>query len=89
MVFDHIIWMLICLRLLGVEPAVPKPGDSLIQYAAALEIEYCQLRITAGPVACREAGELARLLIRMLGLPQAAAPLPPTLLPLLLQSSAN
>lgn len=89
MVFDHILWMFICLRLLGAEPSVPKPGDSLVQYAAALEIEYCQLRISAGAAACLEAGELARVLIRMLGLPQAAAPLPPSLLPLLLQSSAN
>ena len=89
MVFDHILWMFICLRLLGAEPAVPKHGDSLVQYATTLEIEYCQMRITAGPAACREAGELARFLIRMLGLPLAAAPLPPTLLPLLLQSFAN
>jgi len=89
MVFEHTLWIFICLRLLGVEPAVPKPGDSLVQYAAALEIEYCRLRITAGASACLEAGELARLLIRMLGLPQAATPLPPALLPLLLESSAN
>lgn len=89
MVFDHILWMFICLRLLGAEPSTPIPGDSLVHYAVALEIEYSQLRITAGAAACNEAGELARFLIHMLGLPQAAAPLPPALLPLLLQASAN
>ena len=59
MVFDHILWMFICLRLMGGDPPTPSPEDSLVQYAAALEIEYCQLRISAGTTACREAGELA------------------------------
>ncbi|HET9100687.1 MAG TPA: hypothetical protein VFN62_09875 [Acidobacteriaceae bacterium] len=89
MVFKHILWMFVCLRLLGAEPAVPRLGDSLVQYAATLEIEYCRRRVTAGSTACREAGELAGHLIRLLGLPQAAEPLPPTLLPLLLRHSAK
>ncbi|MGB8478580.1 MAG: hypothetical protein WCE63_07035 [Acidobacteriaceae bacterium] len=83
MVFDHILWMFVCLRLLGAEPSFPRPGDSLVQYVAALEIEYCRIRLVAGPAACCEAGELARHLIRILGLPQAAEPLPSALLPLL------
>ncbi|MGB8480287.1 MAG: hypothetical protein WCE63_15855 [Acidobacteriaceae bacterium] len=43
MVFDHALWMFVCLRLLGGEPAAP--GDTLVQYATELEIEYCRLRL--------------------------------------------
>lgn len=89
MVFQHILWMYVCLRLLGSEPAVPLPGVTLFEYAATLEIQYCELRISAGASASREAREHAHDLIRMLGLPQAAEPLPPSLLPLLLRHPAK
>ena len=89
MVFQHILWMYVCLRLLGSEPALPPPGVTLFEYAASLEIQYCQLRISAGAAASREARELTDNLIHMLGLPQAAEPLPPSLLPLLLRHAAK
>jgi hypothetical protein len=85
MVFQHILWMYVCLRLLGSEPAFPLPGVTLFEYAATLEIQYCELRISAGAAARREARELTHNLIHVLGLPQAAEPLPPSLLPVLLR----
>ena len=89
MVFEHILWMFVCLRLLGSEPAAPSPGTTLFAYAAELEIQYCRLRISAGAAASSEARELTRDLIGILGLPQAAEPLPPTLLPLLCRNAAD
>ena len=87
--FQHILWMYVCLRLLGREPAVPLPGVTLFEYAASLEIQYCRLRICAGAAASLQARELTHNLIHMLGLPQAAEPLPPCLLPLLLRHVAT
>ncbi len=79
MVFEHILWMVVCLRLLGSEPAAPSPGMTLFAYAAELELQYCRLRSSAGTVASREAGELTRDLVGILGLPHTAEPLPPSL----------
>ena len=58
MVFEHILWMFVCLRLLGSEPAAPCVGMTLFAYAAELEIQYCRLWISAGAAASSEAREL-------------------------------
>ncbi len=84
MVLKHILWMFVCLRLMGSEPAAPSPGLTLIEYAAELEIQYCRIRISARIATSGHARELTHDLIRMLGLPRAAEPLPRSLLPLLL-----
>ena len=55
MAFQHILWMYVCLRLLGSEPVVPSPGVALFEYAATLEMQYCELRISAGAAASRQA----------------------------------
>ena len=89
MVFEHILWLFVCLRLMGSEPAAPSPGMTVFAYAAELEIQYCRLRSSAGTVASRQARELTRDLIGILGLPQAAEPLPPSLLPLLFRDDAD
>ncbi len=89
MVFEHILWMFVCLRLLGSEPTAPTPGITLFAYAAELEIQYCRLRVSAGAAASSEARELTLKLIGIFGLPQAAEPLPPTLLPLLCRDAAD
>lgn len=85
MIFQHILWMYVCLRLLGSEPVAPSPGVTLLEYAATLEIQYCRLRISTGAAASLSARELTHNLIHMLGLPQAAEPLPSSLMPLLLR----
>ena len=89
MVFDHILWMFVCLRLLGSEPTAPSPGITLFAYAAELELQYCRLRSSAGAANSLQARELTRKLIGILGLPQAAEPLPPSLLPLLFRDAAD
>ena len=89
MVFEHILWMFVCLRLLGSEPPSPSPGMTVFAYAAELEFQYCQICDSVGVAARREARELTRDLIGILALPQAAEPLPPTLLPLLCRDAAD
>jgi len=89
MLFEHILWMFMCLRLLGGEPANPSPGMTVLAYAAQLELQYCRLRISAGVVASSEATELTRDLIGIVGLLEAAEPLPPSLLPLLFRDAAD
>ena len=89
MVFEHILWMFVCLRLLGSEPADPSPGMTLFAYAAELELQYCRLGSSAGTAASSQAREITRDLIGILGLPQAAEPLPPSLLPLLFRDAAD
>jgi hypothetical protein len=89
MVLEHILWMFVCLRLLGGEPAGPSPGMTLSAYAAELELQYCRLRVSAGTATSSQARELTRDLIGTFGLPQAAEPLPPSLLPLLFRDAAD
>ena len=66
MVFEHILWMFVCLRLLGSESADPSPGMTLFAYAAELELQYCRRRISAGAAANSEAWKLTRNLIGIL-----------------------
>lgn len=89
MVFEHILWMFVCLRLLGCEPVNPSPGITLFAYAAELELQYCRLRSSAGAAASSQARELTRDIIGILGLPEAAEPLPLSLLPLLFRDAAD
>jgi hypothetical protein len=41
--FERVLWMLVNMRLLGQQPRFPLPGESLIHYAAALEIQYSRV----------------------------------------------
>jgi hypothetical protein len=86
---EHILWMFVYLRLLGSEPAAPSPSMTLFAYAAELEIQYCQLCVSVGAAASHQAREITSDLIRILGLPQAAEPLPALLLPLLFRNSSD
>jgi hypothetical protein len=85
MVQKHVLSMVVSMRLLGRELPPPTRGDTLFSYAAKLEVQYCQARLAAGPMASQQARELSRALVRLLGLPQAAGPLPPALLALLVR----
>lgn len=89
MILKHILWMFVCLRLLGSERAAPSPGLTLCEYAAELEMQFRRLRISAGITASRQGRELTHDLICTLGLTQAAEPLPLSLLPLLLHPPAK
>ena len=82
-VTQQILWMLLNIRLLGKKPRLPRSQESLIHYAAALEIQYCRICTSLGRVRRREATDIAWGIIGLLGLTQAAEPLPPRLLGLL------
>lgn len=88
MVLKHILWMFVCLRLLGSEPAAPSPGLTLFAYAVELELQYCRVHVSVDVATSLQARELTRDLIGILGLPQAAERLPPRLLPLLFRDAA-
>ena len=82
-VFQQVLWMFVNIRLLGREPRLPQDQESLIHYAAALEIQYSRICRHLGTVRRREAAEIAWGIIGLLGLAQAAEPLPPRLLGLI------
>ena len=82
-VFQQVLWMLVNLRLLGCEPRSPRNRESLTHYAAALEIQHSRICGHLGRVRRRETADIAWGIIGLLGLTQAAEPLPPRLLGLL------
>jgi len=82
-VFEQILWFLIQIRLLGRPPKLPIPRESLIHYAAVLEIQYSRICVQLGTARRREVVAIAGGIIALLGLTQAAEPLPPKLLSLL------
>ena|ERR1035437_567718 len=82
-VFQQVLWMLINIRLLGRLPKLPASRESLIHYAAALETQYSRICLDLGTARRREVATIAGGIIALLGLTQAAEPLPPKLLSLL------
>ena len=82
-VFQQVLWMLVNIRLLGKQPRLPLSGESLIQYAAALETQYSRICTHLGTARRCESTTIARRIVGLLGLTQAAEPLPPRLLGLL------
>jgi len=81
-VFEHVLWMLLNLRLLGREPRQPRGRERLIDYAVALQLEYSRTCAQADAAPCHST-EVARRLIDLIGLAAAAEPLPRHLLPML------
>jgi len=55
-------------------------GDDLIRYAAALEVQYSRICTQPGIASRRQTATTAWQLIGLLGLTEAAEPLPPRLL---------
>ena len=82
-VFQQVLWMFVNIRLLGKEPRLPRSQETLIHYAAALEVQHCQISARLGVTRRRQAVATARRIIGLLGLTEAAEPLPPLLLVLL------
>jgi hypothetical protein len=81
-VFQQVLWMFVNIRLLGKQPNPSSPGESLIQYATALELQYCRICMRSSAKR-RERTALASAMVQILGLTEAAEPLPPWLLVLL------
>jgi hypothetical protein len=79
--------MYVNLRVLGKQPRLPLSGESLIQYAAALEIQYSRICTHLGTRRRRDASAIALRVIDLLGLIEAAEPLPSRLLIMLDQQS--
>jgi hypothetical protein len=66
---------------------VALPRESLIQYAVALELQYSRICMSVGTARRREAADIAWRIVGLLGLTQAAEPLPHRLLILLERQS--
>jgi hypothetical protein len=81
--FQQVLWMYVNLRVLGKQPRSPLSGESLIQYAAALEIQYSRICVHLGLRRRRDASAIAARIIDLLGLIEAAEPLPSRLLTML------
>ena len=79
-VFQQVLWMFVNIRLLGREPRLPRNQESLIHYAAVLEVQYSRICAHLGATRRRQAVAIARRIIGLLGLTEAAEPLPPLLL---------
>jgi hypothetical protein len=86
-VFQQVLWMFVNIRVLGKQPRSPLPRESLIQYAVALELQYSRICMSVGTARRREAADIAWRIVRLLGLTQAAEPLPHRLLILLERQS--
>ena len=86
-VFQQVLWMHVNLRVLGKQPRSPLSGESLIQYAAVLEIQYSRICVHLGLKRRRDASAIASQIINLLGLTEAAEPLPSRLLTMLDQQS--
>jgi hypothetical protein len=86
-VFQQVLWMFVNIRVLGKQPRMPLPRESLIQYAVALELQYRRICMRVGAAHRREAAAIAWRIVGLLGLTEAAEPLPRRLLVLLERQS--
>jgi hypothetical protein len=81
--FQQVLWMFVKIRVFGSEPRLPFPGESLIEYAVALQLQYGRICAGLGAERRREAAAIASRCVGLLGLTEAAEPLPPRLVVLL------
>ena len=58
-VFQQVLWMFVNIRVLGKQPRLPFPRESLIQYAVALQLQYSRICMRAGTARRREAADIA------------------------------
>jgi hypothetical protein len=82
-VFQQALWTFVNIRVLGRQPRLPLPRESLIEYAVALNLQYSRICIRLGTNRRHEAAAIARRIVGLLGLTEAAEPLPRRLLVLL------
>ncbi|MDP9050325.1 MAG: hypothetical protein M3O31_06300 [Acidobacteriota bacterium] len=81
-VFQQVLWLFINIRMLGGEPEAPLQFETLTDYTVALRVQYWAISRQSGFKECCEAEALSRRIIQLLGLVDAARPLPPRLLTL-------
>jgi hypothetical protein len=74
-VFQQVLWMFVNIRVLGKQPRLPFPRESLIQYAVALQLQYSRICMRGGTARRREAAAIAWRIVGLLGLTGAAEPL--------------
>jgi hypothetical protein len=86
-VFQQVLWMFVNIRVLGKQPRLPLARESLIQYAVALELQYSRICMRVGTARRREGAAIAWRIVGLLGLTEAAEPLPRRLLVLLERQS--
>jgi hypothetical protein len=86
-VFQQVLWMFVNIRVLGKQPRLPLPRESLIQYAVALELQYSRICMRVGTARRRETAAITWRIVGLLGLTEAAEPLPRRLLVLLERQS--
>ena len=88
-VFQQVLWLFVNIRMLGGEPEAPLQFETLIDYTVALRVQYWAICRQSGFKKCCEAEALSRRIIQLLGLVDAARPLPPRLLTLATGSFAQ
>ncbi len=76
LIFQHVLRMIVLLRLLDVEPIDTRSSRTLLHYAARLELQYCQICLQYDQEKILEARALTTQLIDLVGLVSAAQPLP-------------
>jgi hypothetical protein len=81
-VFQQVLWLFVNIRMLGREPEAPLQFETLTDYTVALRGQYWAICRQSGFKKCCEAEALSRAIIKLLGLVDAARPLPPRLLTL-------
>lgn len=80
--------MLVNLRVIGRQPQ-PLMDENLIQYAAALQLQYSGLCTQFGMQRRREGTAISIQIVALLGLTEVAEPLPSVLLVLLARHHSN
>jgi hypothetical protein len=81
-VFQQVLWLFVSIRMLGGEPEAPLQFETLTDYTVALRVQHWTICRQSGFKKCCEAEALSRGIIQLLGLVDAARPLPPRLLTL-------
>jgi hypothetical protein len=81
-VLQQVLWLFVNIRMLGGEPEAPLHIETLIDYTVALRVQYWAICRQSGFKKGCEAEALSRRIIQLLGLVDAARPLPARLLTL-------
>ncbi len=82
----QVFWLMVNLRILGHDPALPSEHESLIEYIVTLQLQYSRACSNMGSYRRSDATAIAEKVIQLLGPIHAAAPLPHRLLVLLHRS---
>jgi hypothetical protein len=81
-VLQQVLWLFVNIRMFGGEPEAPLQFETLTDYTVALRVQYWAICRQSGFKKCCESEALSRGIIQLVGLVDAARPLPPRLLTL-------